>query len=65
MRWVVWGDGTDGVGAIVYEISWVRCGRGKVVGEIKIGTDGSVERELYYTSIIPPDELNDKGKMMP
>lgn len=27
--------------------------------------DGSVERELYYTSIIPPSELNDKRKNMP
>lgn len=28
-------------------------------------TDGSVERDLYYTSIIPPNELNDKRKKMP
>lgn len=45
----------------------MRYGHRKLVGkqDSRLEQTNSVERELYYTSIIPPDELNDKRKKMP
>lgn len=39
----------------------MRCGHRSLLVN-KTETDGSVERELYYTSIIPPNELTTKEK---
>ena len=56
-------DYTDGTafGRFFTRYHGMRCGHGSLLVN-KTEKDESVERELYYTSIIPPDELTTKEK---